>query len=431
MLLALTGCATYRPLPLPDSSPLPSRVADLQGAPSRGAPFDMAAIEKLVLLNNPELRSARVQLAVGQAQMLQAGLLPNPSVSGNVGYLTSGVGDSTAWSAGISEDIRSLITLAPRRQAAKAAAAQVDASLLWQEWQTVSKARLLVIDLVEGERLRRLQSHTLAQLEQRSEQLRQSLAEGNTQQTDNAGYLVAATDARTAYDDLQRRLLGQQHELAGLLGVAADAVIPLPAIIDMPAPDTERVRTEAQDIQRRRPDLVALQLGYAAQEANLRAAVLAQFPMLSIGYAATQDNSFVRNGGPAITFELPIFDRNQGNIAIARATRQQLHEEYAARLASARSEIDALLAEQAQAREQLKTLLPGLPAAIHAADQAASAQQLGLIDQRASVDLLVAAQSRQVAAIALQQLVLEQQVAMDMLLGTGMPDSLSQDVIAP
>jgi len=54
-----------------------------------------------------------------------------------------------------------------------------------------------------------------------------------------------------------------------------------------------------------------------------------------------------------------------------------------------------------------------------------------LIDLRTYVDLLVAAQSRQAVAINLQQTVLEQQVAMDTLLGAGLPDSLPQDVIAP
>jgi hypothetical protein len=32
----------------------------------------------------------------------------------------------------------------------------VDAKLLWQEWQTIAKARLLAVDLIEGERQRDL-----------------------------------------------------------------------------------------------------------------------------------------------------------------------------------------------------------------------------------------------------------------------------------
>ena len=41
--------------------------------------------------------------------------------------------------------------------------------------------------------------------------------------------------------------------------------------------------------------------------------------------------------GPQVTLELPIFNQNQGNIAIETATRQQLHDEYAARLTAART----------------------------------------------------------------------------------------------
>ena len=429
--MTLDGCATYHPAPLPTVTELPPDIAHLQGAPSDGRALDLMTIERLVLLNNPDLRSARAQHRLAQAQMLQTGLLPNPAINGSAGYLISGVGNATAWTAGISQDIRSLVTLAPRRQAAKAAAAQVDASLLWQEWQTIGKARLLFVDLVESERLRALQSRTLEQLEQRSTQLHQSIAQGNTDLTAASPDFVAAADARTAYDDLQRRLLGQRHDLAALLGVVADASIPLPATVDMHIADAEHVRASAQGIEHRRPDLVALQLGYQSQEATLRGAVLAQFPMFSLGYAASQDNSRVRNGGPAVTFDLPIFDRNQGNIAIAKATRRQLRDEYTARLASAHGEIVAMLTEQTQASTQLAALLPTLPAALRDANQASSAQQQGLIDLRTYVDLLVAAQSRQAAAVTLQQIVLEQQVAMDTLLGTGMPDSLPQDVIAP
>ncbi|WP_168171146.1 TolC family protein [Rhodanobacter sp. B04] len=427
----LGGCATYHALPLPEPGKLPAQLAELRGAPAAGTTLDVATIERLVLLNNPDLRRARAEHKVAQAQMLQAGLLPNPALNGSLGYLISGAGDSTAWTAGISEDIRALVTLAPRRAAAQAAAAQVDASLLWQEWLTVGQARLLVVDLVEGERLAAAQQHSLGLLQQRSERMRQSMADGNHDLATAAPDLAAAADAQAAADDLQRRLLGQRHALNALLGLAPDAVVPMPTRLDLPAPDTTQMHQQIDTLPRRRPDLVALQLGYQAQEATLRAAVLAQFPALSFGYSASQDNSRVRNGGPAISFELPIFDRNQGNIAIAKATRQQLHDEYRDRLNSAHGEIDALLAEQVQARAQLAALQQPLHEAANEATHAEHAWQAGLIDLRSYVDLVAAAQARQSGAIALEQAVLEQQVAIDTLVGAGMPASLPQEVIAP
>jgi len=155
VLASLAGCATYRPLPLPEAAPAPV------AAPPAAQVLSMAQIERRVLRDNPDLRSARAQHAVAQAQMLQASLLPNPSLSGSAGYLLSGVGDATAWTAGISENIQALVTLRPRRDAARAQAAQVDAGLLWDEWQVIGKARLLVVDIVEDERLLAVQQAAL------------------------------------------------------------------------------------------------------------------------------------------------------------------------------------------------------------------------------------------------------------------------------
>ena len=424
VLALLSGCATYHPLPLPEQAPASPEVA----SPAANGPLSMADVERQVLEHNPDLRTARAQRAVAQAQMLQASLLPNPSLNGSAGYLISGVGDATAWTAGISEDIQALITLRPRREAARAQAAQVDATLLWEEWQVIGKARLLVVDIVEDERLLEVQQLALQRLQQRSERLRHSVAQGNSENITAAPDLAAAADAQASLDDLQRRLLSQRHALAALMGLAPDAIIALQSRIDLGSLDGAQVRQQAQTLAQRRPDLIALQLGYRAQEAQVRAAILAQFPPLSFGYSASQDNSRVRNGGPAITFDLPIFDRNQGNIAIERATRQQLHDEYMLRLQTSRDEVLALLAEDMQLDTQRAALVPLDVEAVHRMAQADSAWRAGLIDIRSYVDLATAVSTRQATMIALEKSQYEGQVALATLLGAGMPDALPHEV---
>ena len=431
IVLALGGCATYRAQPLPVQAQPLRQLADLRGVRDASTPLTPAQLDYLVLLNNPDLRSARAQHQLAQAQLLQAGLLPNPSVSGSVGYLISGVGDATAWSAGISEDIRALVTLGPRRAAAAAEAKRVDASLLWQEWQTIAKGRLLFVDLVEGRSLLKLQQKLVGLLDDRAQRIRDALAAGTIDLSTAAPLLAAAADAHTQLDATQRQQLGWQHQLAALLGLAPDAAVPLPDALGLPAPDEAAIERAAQTVQQRRPDLVALQLGYQSQEANVRGAIRAQFPALVLGYDATQDNSRVRNGGPTVTLDLPIFDRNQGNIAIARATRAQLKLDYIARLDAARSEVLALLAEQQQVRAQLTTAQPAAERAQRDADRASRAFRDGLIDIRSYAELTTAALSRQSAAIALHQAVLEQQVALDTVIGAGLPDSLPKDIVRP
>ena len=389
----------------------------------------MLDVERRVLADNPDLRTARAQRAVAQAQMLQASLLPNPSINGSAGYLMSGVGDATAWTAGITQNIQALVTLRPRREAARAEAAQVDASMLWEEWQVIGKARLLVVDIVQDERLLAVQQVALQRLELRSERLRRSVEEGNSENLAATPDLTAAAEARASLDDLQRQLMSQRHALAALMGLPPDAAIGLQPWIDPGRVDEQQVRRQAETLAQRRPDLIALQLGYRAQEAHVRAAILAQFPPLSLGYSASQDNSRVRNGGPAITFDLPIFDRNQGNIAVEHATRQQLHDEYAVRLQTSRDEVLALLAEHAQLDAQRAALIAQDADGERRMAQANSAWQAGLIDIRSYVDIATAVATRKAAMITLEKNQYEGQVALATLLGTGMPDALPHEVI--
>ncbi|PMX87455.1 transporter, partial [Pseudomonas sp. GW460-C3] len=86
-------------------------------------------------------------------------------------------------------------------------------------------------------------------------------------------------------------------------------------------------------------------MGYAAADEQVRQAIQSQFPDLVLGGSVSSDNSSVVSGGPTATLSLPVFDRNQGNVAITRATRAQLHADYAARLASTIGTVGALLRE--------------------------------------------------------------------------------------
>lgn len=431
LLAGLAGCVTSQPKPLPEQAASATSLSQLQGYDAAAVPLDIATVERLVLLNNPDLKTQHARHQAAQAQRLQDGVLPNPTLGGSVGYLLSGPGDATAWTASISQDIASLITLRPRREAAKASADEVDAGLLWEQWQTLGKARLLVIDLVEGQRQIALQTQAMQAQAQRESRIVHAVHEGNMERVAVASDLAAAADARSALNDLQRRQLDQQQQLNALLGLQPGVVLPLATTLPPAQVDAAAIREQFNSVSHRRPDLVALQLGYQAQEANLRAAVLAQFPPLAIGYDASQDNSRVRNGGPAVNFTLPIFDHNQHNVAIARATREQLHQEYTTRLATSHDDVDALLAQYAQLQSQQQALQPATDDAVRAAAQADQAAQGGLIDLRNVTDLRVAALNRQLAQLANEQAMLEQQAALELLVGRGMPTSLEQDVMAP
>lgn len=353
--------------------------------------------------------------------MLQAGLLPNPQVTGAILPLLAGVGTTVAWTAGFSQDIRSLITLSATRRAAQASADQVDAQILWQEWQTINQARLLAVDVIEAERLMTLLRESRDLLRGRYEKSRKAVLAGNETLASSAPDLAALQAITTQLHDQERQQLARRHQLNALLGLAPEVTLLLSSKLDIPPWDPHAAKDELPTLPERRPDLVALRLGYRAEDAKLRAAILSQFPNLTFGVTGGSDNSNVRNLGPQISLELPIFNRNQGNIAIETATREQLHDEYTARLTGAVGQVGAMVAEINLLSQQLRSVRHELVGTRQVAAQAEAAFSAGNIDERSYVDLVGARLIKEEEVVTIEQSLLEQRIAIATLVGAGMP----------
>jgi outer membrane protein TolC len=304
---------------------------------------------------------------------------------------------------------------------ARASAAGVNAALAWQEWQTLAKARMLAIDTIEGARQLALLREAVDLLQQRLAHSRRSLDDGDTTLAVQVPDLVAVADARRQLDDQARQQEARRRDLAAFLGLAPQASLELSDRIRLAAPDPAAWRQSLPGLADRRPDLIALKLGYEAQEQRLRGAVLAQFPLFSLGVTGGRDTSNVRSLGPQITLDLPIFDRNQGNIALEGATRQQLHDEFAARLFAAGSEAQALIADQAVLWDQYQQRTAQLAELEAAARGADTALRAGNLDERGWVDLLAVRNAKKIEIVAIEQSLLDQETVISMLVGAGMP----------
>ncbi|WP_171034199.1 TolC family protein [Lichenicoccus roseus] len=429
LLLAasLGGCAHYAALPLPQQAALSPDLGGLVHDRPLPAALTVSDVVRLAVLNNPDLRAARNRTGVAAAQLLQAGILPNPQASLSATPTLAGPGTTTAWNAGFTVDLRSLLMRPSAVRAARASKHQVEADLLWQEWQVAGQARLLMVQLIEEQRGLRLLDGLRQLLGGRLDERRRALAAGDATYATIAPDLAALTDAQTRTRDAMRLLLQQRHRLAALLGLRPDALLVLADCINLPPLDAGAIRTALPALPHRRPDLVALRWGYRAADEQIRSALITQFPNVSFGPTGGSDNTNVRAFGPQLSLELPVFDRGQGRIAAARATRQQLHDEYAARLAAADGDVRARLDETAQLQEQVATARAQLPAVLAAARAADAADVSGLIDPQARIDLQVARFTRQAELIVLQQSLLEQQVAIETLAGTGLPPLTAAD----
>ncbi len=337
----LSGCATYhsRPLPTrPDLARAPALTvpaSDLGIPGLEPQPLELAKglsetnIVTLAVLDNPRLKAARLRAGIARAQLLQAGLLPDPRISGGLAKSSF----LTGYNALLSEDIQALITRGAAKSAAKAHLEQVNLDILWQEWQVAGRARELFIETRTLARLRGVLNRRRKLLGRVYRQDEASLAQHYVTVSAVAADFIAWNASEAQWRALQLRENQTGHALDELLGLAPGARIRLRRMPSVPLLTRARYRAALASLAHRRPDLLALRAGYHSEEERLREAILAQFPLLDAGVVKARDpQDGVQSIGFNVTLTLPLFDRNRGPIAVGRASRAYLHQAYQASL---------------------------------------------------------------------------------------------------
>jgi outer membrane protein TolC len=432
---SLAGCATYSQQPLSTQSTLPNRIPDLTIDP-RQMPLpelaahkfdpndglDITEVAMLAVVNNPDLKIARAIAGIAHAQAFAAGLLPDPWLGLAVDVPDAGqAAGAPAYNFGLTYDIIGLLTRAPRRAAAEREAEKTDLNLLWLEWQVVAQARQLFVRLTQETQLMQLLDQNRTLFADRYRRTETALDRGLLTQVTVTPQLTALQDVSRQINDLERLESQNRHDLNALLGVAPEVGVRLVGPVELPELDQAAIEMLLPDLPRRRPDLIALQRGYAAEEMRYRAAVLAQFPSVGIGFTRARDTTPIYTTGLGISLTLPIFSGNRGAIAVERATRQQLYTEYQQRLNAADSGIHRILAEQRINRQQLLDIDQGLADLSRAAANTDAALQAHDIDALTFANLEAALLAKKIERINLEQAILEQRVALQTLAGGELP----------
>lgn len=424
-IILLAGCTSYHAAPLPDAAPLQPSLAGLVHqwpdgqAINVAAPLSVADVAALAVLNNPDLRAARAQHDISAAELLAAGQPPDPSITGGFAALLGGPAAMPAITAGFTQDIGALITYRASKQAARAGLAQIDAGILWQEWQVSAQAEQLVVTLqADRATLASLQADN-AVLSGINQATQGQIAAHNMTFTDGASSLSALASVQAALDTAQQNTARDQDQLNALLGLQPGTELALaPANIPTP-PDNLALATLPQ----RRPDLIALRYGYEQADAKLRAAILTQFLPLSLGAAGGRDTSGVNSFGPQITLTLPLFNRNRAGIKSAEATRAALGAQYDAALAAASGGAQSLAASLVVLRTQAAQAQLQADAGAQMAAAAQNAYAAGQIAAPALASLQSTAGERARAAITLHAQVQTAEISLATLAGIGLPNA--------
>jgi outer membrane protein TolC len=389
----------------------------------RGLGPDQAAILAVIL--NPKLRADRDRRGLAVAQLIQAGILPNPTISYTRDFVAGGSTKGTVTAYGLtgSWDISALVSHGAKVAAARANVQAISLDVAWTEWQTAVAAKLalyrvvaLEAELIRAKEISSDQQQTVDTLQAAVDQHEKSVL-------DLAAARASREDARATELALEQELDRQRLELKKAVGVLPETNLSIEQGVTIPS--DLRLPSEGEllaDLEHRRLDLMGLRQGYQSQEQTVRAAVLAQFPKVVLGFNPhSSDTTNVHTMGFGITVDLPIFDRNQGNIAIEKATRQKLFDEYAARVFEARSDIATAVTDIRSLSRQVAAAEAALPVLRHLVDIAKEASDQGAADVLSYFQARINLNNKSLQIIKLKQLLVDSRIALELASGRYLP----------
>jgi len=436
---ALGGCTRYRAEPLPPAAAieqpaavawdaielraseirhplLPATTVDMQD----GISPDEAAL--LAVAANPDLRIARAARGVAAAQVIAAGLLPNPQLSASLDVPTQDSAAAvTAVSLGAAIDLLGFMTRAAEKDAARRGLASVDLGLAWQEWQVAQLVRLRTYGVMLLDRALALATDQEREMGASVGTLREAVGRQLATRVELGAADVAYRSSVEARLTLELQRDTALVSLARMLGVDRSSLPPIqPTSVpfdgdsigsrDAGAPALDSLLA---GLGSRRLDLQGLRMGYLSQEARVRASVLRQFPQISVGVNRLRDTGKLLTLGPAVSISFPLFNRNQGEIAVMRATRAQLQVEYGARVNEARATIEALLTEVSFTLQRLENLRASVAAQQQTVDLYLRALQGGNADVLTYYNARADLMNRRLEAVAALRDLVELAIALE------------------
>jgi outer membrane protein TolC len=246
--------------------------------------------------------------------------------------------------------------------AAEANELAVHLDIAWQEWQAALAAQTSLYDLASLRTQVTEAEEIDARLSKNAALLKAAAESRDKTVLDAASAESSADEARAILLQLRQELEQSRIALNRAIGFPPGTDLQPQDDVTLPSrlnPPSESSLLDG--LEERRLDLLALKRGYESQDAKLRSAIIAQFPNINVGFSGAADTGNVQTLGPGVTIDLPFFDRNQGNIAIETATRQQLFDEYANRVFEARQDIAAALADIRSLNDQIAHAERSLP----------------------------------------------------------------------
>jgi outer membrane protein TolC len=374
--VALTGCQSYQSAPLDSAaytekwharSPsdenireFASRIGTTALRQSSFNPDDGLTLsegEVVALVNNADLRIARLKAGVAEATAEYAGKWDNPKLSLSILKVTESVPDP--WVIGSALSL--IIPVSGRLQIEKLRAnAEAHSKLIMvaeEEWQALADLTKVWLEW-SANRLRLEETeHVIASLNVILNTTEKLAEAGELPRTESTLFKVEQASRMADVAQLRGRVDEQEKEIRALMGLSPSASIQLIPSLDVLAP------SESTKLEDSNPTLIRLQIEYEVAELSLRREIRRQYPDIQLGpqFAKDQGQSQI---GLVGGIPIPIFNSNKGGIATVRAERELARanfehalEKTHARLAVLNSRLEAVRSRRQLLNESLAPLV--------------------------------------------------------------------------
>jgi outer membrane protein, heavy metal efflux system len=350
---------------------------------------------RVSLLANRNLQAIYEDLGIAQADLVQAGLLKNPTLSGSYDFKLDGVGpQSDVFSVGLMTDVVQLLTMGSRKAAARSALESTKyrvAGEVLKHVYAVKRDYYAVQSTQQALAMREIVSDAA---EAAVEMARRQHEAGTINDLDLAN--EEALFAQISADMLRNRaeLATARERLNRTMGVwGADTRWSIVANLpDMPSADPAMEHVESKAIAARY-DLAA---AHKNTEVVAYALALAKNTRwtgaIDAGVDFHRETEGIRLIGPAVSVQLPIFDQGQATIARIEAQLRMVKSHETALAVDIRSEVRELAARLGVARAVVlnyqRTLVPLRERIVELSQQQYDAMLLGVFQ------LLIAKQNQ-------------------------------------
>jgi len=315
-----------------DQAAIDSRVAALLAPP-----LSADGAVQLALLNNRGLQASLQELGIGQADLVQAGRLPNPGF----GFGRSTRGDEVEIERGLHINLARLLALPQIRQLEARRFAQTQGGVTLAVLTLAADTRKAHVNAVAAEETVRYRRQVMQAAEASAELARRMAQVGNFSKLQQAREQSFYADAALNLAQAMQLQQAKRERLTRLLGLWGEqAAFKLPERL----PELPLTATDQPEIERsamaQRLDVQGARLAAEQTAKNLGLTQATRFVnVLELGAMRNSSNEAPTQRGWEVSVELPLFDGGGARLARAEAVYRQALHRAAETAINARSEV--------------------------------------------------------------------------------------------